>query len=96
MKREEFNELPRLVQQYLLYLEAIKGHSELSVIEYASDLRTFFRYIMRQKGLVDKNTEDSEIDLSPIDISFIKKITLNDAYQFLIYCKNDRKNNNSI
>ena len=95
MKREEFNELPRLVQQYLLYLEAIKGHSELSVIEYASDLRTFFRYIMRQKGLVDKNTEDSEIDLSPIDISFIKKITLNDAYQFLIYCKNDRKNNDN-
>lgn len=95
MKREEFNELPRLVQQYLLYLEAIKGHSELSVIEYASDLRTFFRYIMRQKGLVDKNTEDSKIDLSPIDISFIKKITLNDAYQFLIYCKNDRKNNDN-
>ncbi len=50
---------------------------------------------MRQKGLVDKNTEDSEIDLSPIDISFIKKITLNDAYQFLIYCKNDRKNNDN-
>ncbi len=50
---------------------------------------------MRQKGLVDKNTEDSEIDLSPIDISFIKKITLNDAYQFLIYCKNNRKNNDN-
>ncbi|MDE6751568.1 MAG: tyrosine-type recombinase/integrase, partial [Eubacterium sp.] len=30
-----------------------------------------------------------------IDISFIKKITLNDAYQFLIYCKNDRKNNDN-
>lgn len=95
MKRDEFDKLPQLVQQYLLYLEAIKGHSELSVIEYASDLRTFFRYIMRQKGLVDKNTDDSEIDLSPIDISFIKKITLNDAYQFLIYCKNVRKNNDN-
>lgn len=95
MKRDEFDELPQLVQQYLLYLEAIKGHSELSVIEYASDLRTFFRYIMRQKGLVDKNVDDTEIDLSPIDISFIKKITLNDAYQFLIYCKNIRKNNDN-
>lgn len=93
MKREEFNELPQIVQQYLLYLEAIKGHSELSVIEYASDLRTFFRYIMRQKGLVDKKTDDADIDLSPININFIKKITLNDAYQFLIYCKNERKNN---
>ncbi len=93
MKREEFSELPKLVQQYLLYIEAIKGHSELSVIEYASDLRTFFRYIMREKGLVDKKTQDCDIDLSPVGLELMKKITLNDAYQFLIYCKNERRNN---
>lgn len=93
MKREEFSELPQLVQQYLLYLEAIKGHSELSVIEYASDLRTFFRFLTRHKNLVPNNTDDNEIDLSPIDINFIKDITLNDAYQFLIYLKQERKNN---
>ncbi len=93
MKREEFSSLPMLVQQYLLYIEAIKGHSELSVIEYASDLRTFFRYLAKSKGLADKNADDGEIDLSPIDIEFIKKITLNDAYQFMIYCKNVRNNN---
>lgn len=93
MKREEFSELPQLVQQYLLYLEAIKGHSELSVIEYASDLRTFFRFLARHKNLVTNNTDDNEIDLSPIDINFIKDITLNDAYQFLIYLKQERKNN---
>lgn len=93
MKREEFYELPQLVQQYLLYIEAIKGHSELSVIEYASDLRTFFRFIARFKGIASKDTDNNEIDLSPIDINFIKKITLNDAYQFLIYLKQERKNN---
>ena len=93
MKREEFSELPQLVQQYLLYLEAIKGHSELSVIEYASDLRTFFRFLARHKNFVPNNTDDNEIDLSPIDINFIKDITLNDAYQFLIYLKQERKNN---
>ena len=93
MKREEFSELPQLVQQYLLYLEAIKGHLELSVIEYASDLRTFFRFLARHKNLVPNNTDDNEIDLSPIDINFIKDITLNDAYQFLIYLKQERKNN---
>lgn len=93
MKREEFSKLPILVQQYLLYIEAIKGHSELSVIEYASDLRTFFRYIARQKGLADKNAPDSEIDLSPIDINIIRQITLNDAYQYLIYLKQVRNNN---
>lgn len=93
MRKEEFSELPELVQQYLMYLEAIKGHSELSVIEYASDLRTFFRFMARHKGLVSKSDPDEETDISPIGIEFIKKITLNDAYAYLIYLKNERKNN---
>ena len=52
MKKAEFGQLPMPVQDYLLYLEAIKGHSELSVIEYASDLRTFFRYLAKEKKSV--------------------------------------------
>lgn len=90
MRREEFSTLPALLQDYLIYIEAIKGHSELSVIEYASDLRTFFRYISVLKGFFPS---DDKIDLTEIDIHFIKTITLNDAYQFLIYCRNVRKNN---
>ena len=93
MKHSEFSELPILVQQYLGYIESIKGHSTLTVEEYASDLRTFFRYLSRSKNLVDKDTPDDEIDISGIDIDFIKTITLNDAYQYLIYLKNVRKNN---
>ena len=95
MRREEFYTLPQLVQDYLIYIEAIKGHSELSVIEYASDLRTFFRFLAVQKGLFPADTEESEIDISGIDIEFIRKITLNDAYKFLIYCRNVRKNSES-
>ena len=93
MRKEEFIYLPKLVQQYLIYIEAIKGHSELSVIEYASDLRTFFRYLAREKGLCAQDTPDEKIDLSPIDLNFIQGVNLTDAYQFLIYCKNVRKNN---
>lgn len=93
MKKEEFCELPLLVQQYLVYIEAIKNHSELSVIEYASDLRTFFRYLAKLKGLCPNDTPDEEIDLSPIDLNFIQSVNLNDAYQFIVYCKNVRKNN---
>lgn len=93
MRKEEFINLPELVQQYLIYLEAVKGHSELSVLEYASDLRTFFRFISRIKGLCLKDTPDEEIDLSPIDLKIIQSVNLTDAYQFLIYCKNERKNN---
>lgn len=92
MKKEEFVELPRLVQQYLAYIEAIKNHSELSVMEYASDLRTFFRFLAKSKGLYPKDTEDEKIDLSPIDLEFIQNVHLTDAYQFIVYCKNERHN----
>lgn len=93
MRKEEFSKLPQLVQQYLVYLQAIKNHSELSVIEYASDLRTFFRYLAKQKGLYPADTPDEKIDLSPIDLQFIQGVNLMDAYQFMIYCKNERNNN---
>lgn len=92
MKREDFYLLPPLVQDYLVYIEAIKGHSQLSVVEYAGDLRTFFRFISRQKHLSPANTEDTDMDLRSIDTDVIKSITLNDAYMFLIYCRNERHN----
>lgn len=95
MKHDEIPELPQLVQEYLVYSEAVKGHSAASINEYASDLRTFFRFLMRYKKMVPDDCKDSDIDLSPIGIDFIKKITLTDAYQYLIYCKNERKNNES-
>ena len=63
MKKAEFGQLPMPVQDYLLYLEAIKGHSELSVIEYASDLRTFFRYLAKEKNLYPPDTPDDQMDL---------------------------------
>ena len=93
MKREDFFRLPQLVQDYLTYVEAIKGHSSLSVLEYASDLRTYFRFMVKHKGLFPAGTPDNELDLTIVDINFIKTITLNDTYTFLIYCKNERRNN---
>lgn len=95
MRKEEFSKLPLPVQQYLMYIEAIKNHSELSVIEYASDLRTFFRYIAREKGIYSQDTPNEEIDLSPIDLNIIQSVNLNDAYKFIIYCKNIRGNSES-
>ena len=93
MKREDIFQLPQLVQDYLTYVEAIKGHSSLSVLEYASDLRTYFRFMVKHKGLFPADIPDNELDLTIVDINFIKTITLNDTYTFLIYCKNERRNN---
>ena len=93
MKREDFYLLPPLVQDYLIYIEAIKGHSELSVTEYAGDLKNFFAFIAESRHISPALSVTGVADLRNIDIDIIKSVTLNDAYQYLIYCRNKRKNN---
>ena len=41
-----------------------KDKSQLTVLEYGSDLRLFFRYISKSRGLCDKLAEFDEINIS--------------------------------
>jgi len=93
LKREDFTQLPQLVVDYILYLDVVKNKSPLTVNEYASDIRTFFRYILKSRGIVHDEIPFEDIDISKLDITFMKTITLNDAYTFLSYCRSDRDNN---
>ena len=95
MKREDFADLPYLLRKFLTYLEVVKNKSTLTVLEYASDLRTFFRFMKISRKAVDKNTPFDEIDISDIDEKFLNEISLNDGYEFLLYCKNERNNDST-
>lgn len=92
MRKEEFSQLPANVSEFLHYLEVIKNKSELTVLEYASDLRMFFRYLYVERALVPKDTEFDNIDITGVNLDFIKTVTISDAYSFLAYCKNVRHN----
>lgn len=95
MHKEEFHTLPQSVIDFLNYLSVVRSKSELTVIEYASDLRLFFRFMLVYRGIVDKSTEFDKIDISFIDLDFIKTIKISDAYAFLSYCRNERRNDNA-
>lgn len=93
MKPEDFVCLPRLVRDYLNYLSSVKGKSQLTVCEYASDLRLFFAYMLKQENLSQyKNTPIDEIDISKLDIDFISLARIPTAYGFLEYCRSERGN----
>lgn len=92
MRKEEIYTLPPLVTDYLNYLSAIKNKSDLTVLEYASDIRLFIRYLMLSHRLIDKNVDFEEINVSEAPDSLILNATLNDAYSFLTYCRSIRKN----
>lgn len=97
MRKEEIATLPSLVRLYLDYLSGIKAKSMLTVLEYGSDLRLFFRFISKHKGLSDPSVEFEEINIALLPDDVICKVTLEDAYAFLRYCRLERNNNsNSI
>lgn len=91
MRKEEILELPELVQDYLRYISVVKNKSQTTIAEYASDLRTFFRFLKAFRlGL--PLDDISQIDIHDLDTEFFRSVGLNDAYEFLYYCKNERSN----
>ena len=92
MHKEEFKTLPLSVIEFLNYMSIIKNKSELTVLEYASDLRLFFKFLLMYRKKVDSTTEFEKIDISKIDLDLISTVSIQDAYAFLSYCKTERKN----
>ncbi len=83
---------PQILKDFIVYLDVIKNKSDLTIEEYESDLILFFKFLKLYKGLVPSSNDFEKIDISDIDDKFIKDISLNDAYAFLSYCKNERDN----
>lgn len=82
--------LPDRLLRFLNYQSTVKNKSELTIDEYCIDLRLFFKYLVFIRHRLSGPVED--VDISGVDDAFLNAVTLDDAYQFLSYCKNDRGN----
>lgn len=92
MRQEYFREAPPILQDFLAYMSNIKGRSELTVDEYYRDLRTFFRFILRERGLVTADTDEDHISISGVDLELVQSITFTDILLYLNYCQQTRHN----
>ena len=90
---ENINTLPEVARQYLMYLTTIKSSSKLTIREYIFDLRVFFRFMKIRKLKV--NQEFDEIDVTDINLDFLKTINKEDIYEFLYYMSEQRDNINN-
>lgn len=79
-----------ILRDYLVYHETIRGHSKLTVNEYFLDLRTFFRYLKLERGLVPSDTPIDTISVADVDLPLISSVTLADVYGFLAYLSGER------
>ena len=87
------NTLPSLVREFASYKSVIQNASEKTISEYLLDLRTFFRFLLaRDKKISPDSEEFDKIDIRGIDLDYIKNITTEDIYEFLMYADNIRGN----
>ena len=85
--------LPGVLTEFAGYKLGIENCSARTVEEYLLDLRTFFRYLLAVKNKISLYGDDFEkIDISTIDIEFVKSIKTEDIYEFLFYTGADRLN----
>ncbi len=87
--------LPQLLKDFLQNIYIVKNKSTLTVEEYCLDNKLFLKFLKKEKGLVPADTTIEDIDISDVDLPFLKEVTLNDAYIFLSYCKSERKNDSA-
>ncbi len=93
MKAEYLEQCPEILRSYLGYMETIKGRSAQTINEYFIDLRTFFRFLKQKRGLLPSPDMDfKEISILDVDIPLLRSVTLNDAYEFMNFIKDEREN----
>ena len=93
MRLDILNGCPDFIRDFLTYNEIIKGKSSKSVEQYYSDLRTFFRYILLVRGKVPQGIPFNKIDISGVNIELVRSVTVSDLYGFMVYCKEELRNN---
>ena len=81
---------PDFVNSFLDYTITILNKSPNTVKEYNYDIANFLKYIKKQFKLTDE-ADLKEIKINDIDISILKKITLQDIHGYISYMAIDLK-----
>lgn len=89
----ELSEMPALVRDFAMYKSAIQNCSVKTVSEYLLDLRTFFRFLVAERNGISPESEDFlKINISGLDLEFMRSISTEEIYGFLMYSGTVRNN----
>lgn len=86
----KYSDCPQILRDFLTYHETIKGQSQLTIAEYALDLRMFLRFIRLMRNEMPLDTDLNTIDIRNLDLEFIRSIQTSEIFDFLSYLASDR------
>lgn len=84
-------EMPKTARDFANYKLAIENCSKKTVFEYLLDLRTFFRFLLASRSGMDVS-DLTDLDVSGLDLNFVRSIETADIYEFLMYAGDSRGN----
>ncbi len=84
---------PPLVKAFVNYKISIQNRSPRTADQYELDLILFFKYLLaKRNGLPLSGEAFDNIELSSVDIEFIRSITEDEIYDFFLYVSREREN----
>lgn len=78
----EIDDIPEILRDFLEYHSTVKGHSDRTVMGYYTDLKILLRYLKRRRRLVPISTPFNEIDITDIDVDFLRQVRLEELYSY--------------
>ncbi len=92
-KNNNYDNAPQLLKDFIVYLQLVKNRSELTVLNYYTDLRSFLRFYKIKLGRASTAPDDfGKIDITDITEHEIKNVDLMLVQEFLIFTKTEKSN----
>lgn len=82
MNLDQINDIPDILMEFLEYHSTVRGHSDKTVFAYYTDLKILFRYLKRRRHNVPADTPFNEINITDVDLDFIKAIKIEELYRY--------------
>lgn len=93
MNNNKFDNSPQLLKDFIIYMQLVKNRSELTVLNYYTDLRSFFRFYKIKNGRASNDPDEfSKIDIRDITEADIRSVDLMLVQEFLIFEKIEKSN----
>jgi len=91
----KYSDVPEPLISFLLYIENIQGKSPKTAESYYFDLRAFYRYLKIKFNNMSADVDFDLIDVSDMDITYMKKVDLNIIYEYMNFLNRERSNSAS-
>ena len=82
MNLNEISDIPDILMEFLEYHSTVRGHSDRTVFAYYTDLKILFRFLKVRRRLVPPGTDFNDIDITDVNLEFIKKIKIEELYRY--------------